>query len=105
LDSWNGPWFHRSGDFPVGLHVAQAGEQMTSQIQKSDPVSNCKRTFDHPASAISDPCRLEPGEAAALDLLAGRLLAGITTDRASAHRLLAPTLLARIPDAIGVTAL
>jgi hypothetical protein len=58
---------------------------MTRQIQKSDPVSNCKRTFDHPSSAISDPCRLEPGEAAALDLLAGRLLTGITTDRASAQ--------------------
>jgi hypothetical protein len=31
--------------------------------------------------------RLEPGEAAALDHLAGRLLAAMTTDRASAHRL------------------
>jgi DNA-binding MarR family transcriptional regulator len=31
--------------------------------------------------------RLEPGEAAALDQLAGRLLAAVTTDRASAHRL------------------
>lgn len=30
---------------------------------------------------------LEPGEAAALERLAGRLLAAITTDRASAHRL------------------
>lgn len=31
--------------------------------------------------------RLEPGEAAALDHVAGRLLAAMTTDRASAHRL------------------
>jgi MarR family transcriptional regulator, negative regulator of the multidrug operon emrRAB len=31
--------------------------------------------------------RLEPGEAAALDRLTGRLLAGITMDRASARRL------------------
>jgi DNA-binding MarR family transcriptional regulator len=31
--------------------------------------------------------RLEPGEVAALDRLAERLLAAITTDRASAHRL------------------
>jgi DNA-binding MarR family transcriptional regulator len=31
--------------------------------------------------------RLEPGEIAAFDRLAGRLLAAITTDRASAHRL------------------
>jgi hypothetical protein len=31
--------------------------------------------------------RLEPGEAAALDHVAGRLLAAMTADRASAHRL------------------
>ena len=60
----------------LALHLTESGQ------------AAALRVLDRRRSALEWlVSRLEPGEVAALDRLAGRLLAAITTDRASAHRL------------------
>jgi MarR family transcriptional regulator, negative regulator of the multidrug operon emrRAB len=60
----------------LALHLTGAGRAAAAQVldRRRDAVEQLVR-------------RLEPEEAAQLGQLAGRLLAGVTTDRASAHRL------------------
>lgn len=63
------------------------GRTLALQLTESGRAA-ALRVLARRQAALEDLVRqLEPSEAAALDRLAGRLLAAMTTDRASAHRL------------------
>jgi DNA-binding MarR family transcriptional regulator len=71
----------------IGRTSPGPGRTLALRLTESGRVAALRVLARRQAAVEQLVRRLEPGEAAALDHVAGRLLAAMTTDRASAHRL------------------